>query len=481
MRPAQPLSGFKDPDKSFKGIDPAGAARLISAATDVALLINPEGVIEDLSLRGRELGLDGSDEWVGRRWLDTVTVESQAKVEQLLEDAFENRNPRWRHLNHPASSGEDVPIVYTALGIPEGRRVVAMGRDMRPMAALQRRIIDAQQSMERDYFRLRQAETRYRVLFQEVAEAILIVDASSRRVVEANPAAAELLGDRQDRLVGSVFPRDFDRDGEEAVIGLLAAAREGGDRKRVTARLQGEGVPVIVSASLLLQDDRSHFVVRLRRTEKAPQGSELIDGGPALHEILDRMPDAVVVTDARGAILSVNRAFLGMARIPDEGAVRGESIERWLGTPGVDVPVLVSSVHQRDSVRLFRTTLQDENDVSAEVEVSAVEVAGPKGPCITFSIRNVEQRIEEADGDGDLDAKALLPRSMDQLADLVGRVPLKDLVREATDVVERLCIEAALSTTGDNRASAAEMLGLSRQSLYVKLRRHGFHEPNNNS
>ena len=52
-------------------------------------------------------------------------------------------------------------------------------------------------------------------------------------------------------------------------------------------------------------------------------------------------------------------------------------------------------------------------------------------------------------------------------------MPLKDLVRETTDLIERLCIEAALELTGDNRASAAEMLGLSRQSLYVKLRRYG--------
>ncbi len=46
-------------------------------------------------------------------------------------------------------------------------------------------------------------------------------------------------------------------------------------------------------------------------------------------------------------------------------------------------------------------------------------------------------------------------------------------MRESTDLIERLCIEAALELTGDNRASAAEMLGLSRQSLYVKLRRYG--------
>jgi DNA-binding NtrC family response regulator len=36
-----------------------------------------------------------------------------------------------------------------------------------------------------------------------------------------------------------------------------------------------------------------------------------------------------------------------------------------------------------------------------------------------------------------------------------------------------MCIEAALQLTKDNRASAAEILGLSRQGLYIKLRRYG--------
>ena len=46
-------------------------------------------------------------------------------------------------------------------------------------------------------------------------------------------------------------------------------------------------------------------------------------------------------------------------------------------------------------------------------------------------------------------------------------------MRESTDVIEALCIEAALELTRDNRASAAALLGLSRQSLYTKLRRYG--------
>jgi DNA-binding NtrC family response regulator len=66
-----------------------------------------------------------------------------------------------------------------------------------------------------------------------------------------------------------------------------------------------------------------------------------------------------------------------------------------------------------------------------------------------------------------------VPRSVEQRKELVGRTPLRDIVGDTTDLIERLCIEAALELTRNNRASAAEMLGLSRQSLYVKLRRYG--------
>ena len=66
-----------------------------------------------------------------------------------------------------------------------------------------------------------------------------------------------------------------------------------------------------------------------------------------------------------------------------------------------------------------------------------------------------------------------LPVWVVQFTDRVGSAPLKDLVRESTDLIERLCIEAALKLTNGNRASAAELLGLSRQSLYVKLARYG--------
>jgi len=180
------------------------------------------------------------------------------------------------------------------------------------------------------------------------------------------------------------------------------------------------------------------------------------------------LPDALAVTDGVGRVLGCNRAFLDLAQLATEEQARNESLERWLGRPGVDLGVLLANLKQHNTVRLFATSLRGELGSSAEIEISAVAVGTPGEPFYGFAIRNVDRRRGS-----DVRTGRELPRSVEQLTELVGRVSLKELVRETTDVIERLCIEAALELTSDNRASAAEMLGLSRQSLYVKLRRYG--------
>jgi len=143
-------------------------------------------------------------------------------------------------------------------------------------------------------------------------------------------------------------------------------------------------------------------------------------------------------------------------------------LDRWVGRPGVDLDALIANIREHGSVRHFSTILRGEYGANEEVEISAVSVLTGEYPCYGFTLRNVGAR-EPAKPNRPRE----LPRSVEQLTQLVGRVTLKELVRETTDVIERLCIEAALEMTGDNRASAAEMLGLSRQSLYSKLRRFG--------
>ena len=148
--------------------------------------------------------------------------------------------------------------------------------------------------------------------------------------------------------------------------------------------------------------------------------------------------------------------------------MRGQSLERWLGRTGVDMNVLITNLRQRGSVRLFATVMRGEYGALTDVEISGVAVDRGEQPCLGFTIRDVSRRLRRGANTG---AAREMPRSVGQMTELVGRMPLKDIVRDTTDLIEQLCIEAALELTHDNRASAAEMLGVSRQSLYVKMRR----------
>jgi transcriptional regulator PpsR len=358
-----------------------------------------------------------------------------------------------------------VPVRYSAVQIGPNGRVVAVGRDLRTVAALQQRLVEAQQTMEREYARLRHAETRYRLLFQIASEPVVIVDSTTFKIVEANPAAGQFLNKSIKRLAGRAFPDLFDGEGEKVVQAQLAQVRATGRADDVVAKLAEVKQECVVSASLFRQESSSHFLVRLSPETgeaSAPRATS------KFFSVIENLPDGFVVTDLHGRILTANPAFLDMAQLATDEQARGEPLERWLGLPGVDLKALVSSVREHGSVRQFATVVRGEYGSKEEVEISAVSVLNGAHPCFGFMIRPVSRREAVKPRQ-----KRELPRSVEQLTGLVGRVSLKELVRETTDVIEKLCIEAALELTNDNRASAAEMLGLSRQSLYSKLRRFG--------
>jgi transcriptional regulator PpsR len=469
----QPYLGhFKTPERFFGNLDPDVAGSLIAASADVALVMDDAGVIRDLAFGNEELLTHGYQSWIGKSWAEIVTVESRPKVEDLLREANSGNKPRWRHINHSSADGADLPLSYSVISVARNnlsdgeRHTVAIGRDLRSNFALQQRLVSAQLSMERDYWRLRHVETRYRLLFQLASEAVLIFDARSGKLEEANPAAYKVLGE-EPRRTGWMLADSLDTAGALDYQTMVEEVRANGRAGSLRSRLKSDGHELVISASLFRQDSSSHLMVRISSIES--QNSEPVSNGKQLLlNVMERAPDAFVVTDLEGRILSTNRAFLDLVQLTTEDLARNESLEKWLGRAGVDMNVLISNLRQGGTVRLFATTMRGELGSNSEVEISGVSVTVEPQPCLGFTIRDVGRRLTT-----DQRNTRELPRSPIQMTELVGRVPLRDIVRETTDLIEQLCIEAALELTKDNRASAAEMLGLSRQSLYVKLRRFG--------
>jgi transcriptional regulator PpsR len=463
------VTAFSAPNEHLGTLDAATAAALIEGLADVAVVLDAAGTVRDVSFGNADLRSDVDADWIGEPWLTSVSLDTRPNLEALLDEVRQVPVTRWRQVTHRGARGNEIPIQYRALRLKgDDGPIVAVGRSLQGMAALQQQLIDAQQALERDYWRFRQVETRYRLLFRMVSEAILIIDAPTQRVVEANPAAGQLLGEAPARIIGRPFPEGFDTEGTQAINGLLAGVRAAGRADDVRARLIDGAEEFLVAASLLRQENASFLLVRLSPILAESASSAPPDAKARYLRVLEEAPDGVVITDADGRILSANATFLSLAEIATEQQARGESLDRWLGRPGVDLSVLMANLRQYTTVRLFATLLRGEYGTTTDVEISAAAVRNSERPYFGFFIRDVGRRLHS-----EPPVSPEQTRWLDQLTERVGRVPLKELVRESTDTIERLCIEAALKLTGDNRASAAELLGLSRQSLYVKIDRYG--------
>lgn len=462
--PDGPNARFKRKDVAGSAFPDEAAADLAANAADLALLIDKRGVIRDVACSGDEFESDELEGWVGKKWLDLVTTDSKDKVAQLLDPDTLKRPRRWRHVNHVCPGEPDLPVRYFTL--PSGREgwTLAIGRDLRAAHSMQQRLIEAQRSMERDYSRVREAETRFRLLFQLASKGVLIVDGDSFKITDVNPSAARLLGRTSQRLEGRTIESAFGDIAAQRVRETMAVARKTGRTEQVEVTPEGAGTACVAMVSVYRQGRAVYFLMRL-----APVDAEEREGASApLAQLAAMLPDGLVLTGEDGRILSINEAFADIAQLSDAEAAVGQPIENFLGRTETELNVIMANLREHGAIRNFASTVCSPHDLREAVEVSAVAAPGPTGTLYGFSIRPVGRKLVAGRGrEG-----GALPSSVDQLSDLVGRVALKDIVRESTDMIERNCIEAALELTNDNRASAAELLGLSRQSLYAKMHRH---------
>lgn len=440
------------------------AASLLAAVGDVTFILTRDGTILDVAVTQGDLTNLGFADLIGDSWIEAMTTESRPKVVEMLRDAQAAAPPRWRQVNHTAPGG-DVPVRYMVMALGDSDHLVAIGRDMRAVAEMQQRLLQTQQSLERDYIRLRQAETRYRLLFDMASEPVLIVDGQSRRIREANPAAYRLLDMREGALVGNLVSSIVAPEQRDNLVAYLGAAEAADDLDPVVLALGDDRGDARFSARLFRQSRTPMLIIRI---EAATGGDAAHQFDSTLGDVLERMPDAFVLVDRDLKVLTANAAFVELAEMPSTDRVLGMSLGTWLARPGRDLDLIVAQLREHGSVRNLVTIVRGSAGAQEDVEISGVIAAMDGKDCYGFTIRNVARRLRDAAA-----TTRDVPRSVDQLTELVGRMSLKDIVRESTDLIERLCIEAALAYTSDNRASAAEILGVSRQSLYSKLHRHG--------
>ncbi|MEN9820107.1 MAG: transcriptional regulator PpsR [Burkholderiaceae bacterium] len=467
------MNNITSPAHVLGQLNPDEVAHIVQASADISLTLNRDGVIQSIAFGNPDLRSPNLEGWVGKNWLDVVTSESRPKIQALLQDANETSLSRFRQINVPSPGSADLPLLCATLKIGSTGQIIALARDLREISLLQQRLVDAQQAIERDYTRLRQLETRYRVLFEMASEAVIVLDANTFKIIEANPRAADLLGDSVKKLNGRLLMDYLTKGDRIQVQSLLSKVAYTSTVADLNTSIQS-GQEVYLSAAPFRNENQSLILVTLKRA------GEFIDRQDSsaqslVIQALENAPDGFIVTNSAGKILTANQAFLRLIMSDKLEQILNESLDRWLERSSVDLRVMLSNLQEKGAIKLFATSIRDTFGTLHPVEISAVSVPYPHA-CLGFTIREVGSRIRSK-----IQPEESITRSSEELTQLVGRLPLKEIINETTDLIEQLCIKAALDLTRGNRVSASEMLGLSRQSLYIKLRKYNLSDQSKDS
>jgi PAS domain S-box-containing protein len=170
---------------------------------------------------------------------------------------------------------------------------------------------------------LQQSEARYRAVFDASRDAILIADAQTGMLVDANPAAVVLLGRSLEEIRG--LHQQEVHASEDVLAGTTSFRRyryESGATEHVVLRPDGTRVPVEIAASPM-RDAQGHDLVLgifhdLRERRRAEE--DLRESENRFRIMADCCPTIMWVTNAEGLIWFVNRAYREFYDITNEQA-----------------------------------------------------------------------------------------------------------------------------------------------------------------
>ncbi len=455
----------------LSSLAPELAKTFVSLASDIALVIDEAGVIRNVVVQGGADGVaPGADGWVGKRWVDTVTGDTRPKIEKLLRELTETGIARRREVNHPLGGDHCVLIAYTAIRLGDHGPVLAVGRDLRAITAIQDRYVESQQELERGYWQARQVESRYQLLFQVATDAVVVVDGETLTIVEANRAAAAMFELPAEALQGRHASAGFEHHSRGAVNELLRRACGTGASAEIRVRLQG----IATSASLLATPFRTEghmrLLMRLRALPSAPPSQALNE---TMSRLVDNTSDGVVVTDSSGRILLANRAFLSLARLSVEAQLTGQPLMNWLRLAGWPLAALMAKVRRDGIARHVESWVVAGGSLLEPIEISAALLTEGDQECIGFTMRSIGRfEVDPPAADHLLGGVPLhsLQAGINELALHLGEQNLDALVRAAAALAERHFAEVALHRHAGDIASAAAMLGLATERLQRTLR-----------
>ena len=439
-------------------------SRIISNIGDINLLIDLKGKILKINLPNKNINKN-LNSWLNKNIFDFLTIESKEKLDLQITSLTEINilSTKGFELNHVSTDTGEFPVRYKGFKTEDKKNIILIGNDLSQIAEVQKRFVNSQLALEREYSKFRSFETKYKALIEFSEEALVILDASLGNILDLNNPAAKLLKQKKEKLIGINLSKIFNYENEKEFIEKLKSDKiNKSDFVYINEKNKNN---IILHSSVFRAENEICIIVRLEKTLKEDSSeNEFIN---ILNKFYEKTRDGIVFTNKMGIIKYVNDSFLSLCKSENQQLIVDRPFSEFLARGIVDLKVLIEATLENGSTMPFKTQLISNFDIRTDIEISSTYTSTKFGEYICFIISYKPNENEINTSDNVVSEKATR-----KITKLVGSAPLKDLVADTSDIVEKICIETALEMTKNNRVATAEMLHLSRQSLYVKLRKH---------
>lgn len=449
-------------------VEPEILGSLLAATSDLAFVVSDRGKVVSVLIDSKAKDHARIEKWVNRPMQDVLTVESVPKFERAIAAVSKAGQLDKRvELNH-ADGGDNwqYPVRYSFHRVGPDKSILMLGQDLRSVAETQDQLMQAQIALERGYEERREHDARYRVLMATTREAFVFVSADGR-IRDLNTVAATLLGSEVDQLKGVAIAKELRHSRRGELIEALQSAATSDFDNELTVQAARTHRELSLVPSVFRAAGERLIICRLAVAGGDRHADDQLRKD--LDALFHRTTDGIVFCDAKGVITGVNEGFLELADIPNMSDVKTRSLADFLQRGQVDLSVILENTARAGHMRMYSTRLANDYGARAMVEISSVSLSDQDRGAFGFVIRDGDRAMAIR--------KATQPANQAEapnrnVVELVGSANLKEIVAETSDVIEKMCIETAIELTRNNRAAAAEMLGVSRQSLYVKLRKY---------
>ena len=437
---------------------------IISEFGDINIILDTRGKILQIKTPVGSI-LKNLNSWINKNIYDFLTIESKEKLNFHLTSLSDlsQSSTKWFELNHISENTGEFPVKYKGFKAANKKNVILIGNDLSPVAEIQKKFVNSQLALEREYSRYRSFETKYKALIEFSEEPLFLLDGVTGKILNLNDSAAKIINEKRDKLVGKSLSKFFNFKNDNEFIELLKSdeiVKNYNSNKNIKSKFQ---------SSIFRAENEVCIIVRLQKENEVKVKENELNN--ILSKFYDNTRYGIVFTDSIGTIKYVNDSFISLCKIENQQLLIERPFSDFLARGIIDMKVLIEATLENGSTMPFKTQLISNYDIKTEIEITSTKTSINFVDYICFLISH-RPNESEPETENNINENVVSEKATKKIMKLVGSAPLKDLVADTSDIVEKICIETALKMTKNNRVATAEMLNLSRQSLYVKLRKY---------